>query len=119
HTQAVAPLDSKDRAIGELEAPQMAEGRRGPERGRVTVGEAEDVLERRLPDRLLEPVEHDVAAIPHDGRDGEQGRPPRRRESPGATGPERPARQGAEYRVAVERASVGGVGGRDAQREGD
>src|SRR5881628_2359505 len=47
----------------------------------------------------------------------EQGRPPERRESPGATGPERPARQGAEPRVEVERASVGGAGGKDAESE--
>src|SRR3989441_13168185 len=66
---------------------------------------------------MLEAVEPAVPAIPHDGRDGEQGRPPERRESPGATGPERPARQGAEPRVEVERASVGGACGKDAESE--
>ena len=79
--------------------------------------EAEDVLEDRLLDRLLEPVERDVTAIARDGRDPEQGRPPEGRETPGAPGPEGPAREGAEPCVEFERASVGGARREDAEGE--
>ena len=92
HMQAVAPLHAQHRAVGELQAAEMADGRGHPERVRVAADHAEDVLEHGLFDDLLGPMQRDVAGIARDGRDAEHRDPPQRRESPRAPRPERPAR---------------------------
>src|SRR5439155_4783722 len=83
----------------------------------VAANHAEDVLEHGLLDDLVGPMQSDVAGITGDGRNPEHRDPPQRRELPRAPRPERPAREGAEPRVELERASIGGARREDAERE--